>query len=113
MGIQTGTYGGQSELILSPRLAASFPHIVFTSQLLPLCSVLKRKKRKTERHEIEITGRSGVRMYAMHCNFYCFDKLKNLCCLSLQIFVILKSVNYFLVYIYWKKYIGSIKIYLC
>jgi hypothetical protein len=46
MDIQTGTYGGQSELILSPLLAASFPHIVFTSQLLPLCSVLKRKKKE-------------------------------------------------------------------
>jgi len=45
MGIQTGTFGGLSELFLFLLVAASFLHIVFTRQLLPLRSILKRKKR--------------------------------------------------------------------
>jgi hypothetical protein len=47
MGIQAGTYGGLSELLFQFLLvAASFLHVVFTSQLLALCKILIKRARK-------------------------------------------------------------------
>jgi hypothetical protein len=46
MRIQTGTFGGLSELFLFLLVAASFLHIVSTSQLLPLRSIFIKKKKE-------------------------------------------------------------------